>query len=161
YLSCLPVSLPAVLWPLWRAGRYARRGTPRWPVRRWAAVLALVAVAATMVDATAALARSAHRVGTAPPRPAQPGAVLRRAGLTRIYSEYWTCARLSYASAERIDCAVVGDDLRAGRDRVQSLAAPVQADPHPAYAFPEESTVDRAFRRYLDGRGLAYTVTEA
>jgi hypothetical protein len=162
YLSCLPVSLPAVLWPLWRAARYAaRRDLPPWPVRRWLAALTLAAVAATMVDATVALARSADRVGAADTRQAQLVAALDRAGLNRVYSEYWTRARLSYASAERIDCAVVGDDLRAGLDRIPSLATPVQAAAQPAYTFPAGSTVDRTFRRYLDGRDVAYTVTEA
>src|SRR5579859_339196 len=136
YLSCIPVSLPAVLWPLWQGIRYASR----WPARRWLAVLALGIVAARLVDATDAL---------------------DRAGQTHVYSEYWTCARLSYASAERIDCAVVGDDLHAGRDRIEPLAAPVRADPQAVYAFPDQSTVDRAFRRYLDDRRLAYTILDA
>lgn len=157
YLSCLPVSLPGVLYPLWTV---IRHGAARWPARRWAAALALAAVAATMLDATAALAGSADRIAVAASHQSQLVTTLDRAGQTHVYSEYWTCARLSYASAERIDCAAVGDDLRAGRDRVESLSDPVYADPHAVYAFPAGSTVDRAFQRYLDGRGLAYTVTD-
>jgi hypothetical protein len=151
YLSCLPVSLPAALYPLWT---FARR-------RRWLATGALVAVMATTLDATAALARSADRTGTAATRQAQLIQALDGAGVTRLYGGYRTCARLSYASGERVACAVVADDLRAGPDRVESLTAPVRADPRPAYALPLKSTVDSAFHGYLDRTGVPYTMSTA
>jgi hypothetical protein len=116
---------------------------------------------ATTLDATATLVRSADAISAAATRQGQLIQALDRAGITRLYSGYWTCARLSYATGERIACAAVADDLRAGPDRVDPLAAAVRADACPAYAFPLESTVDSAFHAYLDRAGVSYTVSTA
>jgi hypothetical protein len=126
-----------------------------------AAGTALVAVAAMSLDATVALVRDAGRVGAAATRQDELIRALEDAGLTRLYSEYWTCGRLSYATRERIACAVVSDDLHRGLDRYRPLADAVRAAPDPGYAFPAGSVVDTAFVEHLRERHLGYRVTDA
>ena len=89
---------------------------------------------------------------------------LERLGVTRIYSDYWTCDRVIFQSQERILCSVLDDDLRPGLNRYPAYAASVAADPRAAYAFVEGSpqaqalaaaATDATWRRYqrmeLDG----------
>jgi hypothetical protein len=83
---------------------------------------------------------------------------LDRLGITDLYTGYWTCNRLAYATGEHIACAVVEDDLRAGFDRYPPLLARVRAAPRPAYAFPVGSAADNNFRTYLAATGSAASV---
>jgi hypothetical protein len=200
YLSCLPVCLPAVLWPLWRlaTGRATTRpeaatgpqtaarpetatgpqtaarpetatgpqtaARPETAIRPETAArlggLLLVAVAAVSLDATVALVRDAGTIGTAATRQDQLIRALDAAGVARLYSEYWTCDRLAYATRERIACAVVSVDLRRGADRYQPLADEVRAEPRPGYAFPAGSVTDAAFVDHLRDGGIRYAVTD-
>jgi hypothetical protein len=66
-------------------------------------------------------------------------------GATRIYSEYWTCNRLIFASDERIICASLDEKLRQGFDRYLPYRAIVKADPYAAYVFPLGSPQAMAF----------------
>src|SRR5260370_35144883 len=57
-------------------------------------------------------------------------------GATRVYSEYWTCNRLTFHSREQIICSVLDDQLRPGFDRYLPYRYVVRADLHPTYVFP-------------------------
>ena len=61
---------------------------------------------------------------------------LLQIGATRIYSEYWTCNRLTFHSQEKIICSALDERLKPGFDRYLPYRSIVQAAPHPAYAFP-------------------------
>jgi hypothetical protein len=128
YLGCLP----AALWPLWTLTARIRPAA----VRRLG-VAALTAAVAVSLGATVALARDAGRVGAAATRQERLIRALDAAGVTRLYSEYWTCARLSYAR-ERIACAVVSDDCApagTGTGRWPARCAPSRA---PATCSPPD-----------------------
>jgi hypothetical protein len=160
YLSCLLISTPAVLWPLcWSARRLARAG----PALRRLAPLAmapLAAVAAAMLAATGLLVGQAGTLHgwQAPARALADG--LDRAGLTRVYSEYWTCARLTFQTRERVVCAVLGVDLRPGQNRYQPYWDEVRAAPNPAFVLPAGQPIDLAVQRYLRDARRSATVTE-
>jgi hypothetical protein len=62
-------------------------------------------------------------------------ALLRR-GITRIYTDYWTCDRIAFQSRERIVCAVVGEDLRRGYDRYRPYRSLVESDAGAAWVLP-------------------------
>src|SRR5207244_4101258 len=66
-------------------------------------------------------------------------------GATHIYSEYWTCNRLIFASNERILCASLNEKLGTGFDRYLPYRTMVNADPHPTYVFPLHSSQTTAF----------------
>jgi hypothetical protein len=55
--------------------------------------------------------------------------------ITHIYSDYWTCNRIIFASQEHILCSVVDDQLHAGLNRYPPYADAVAQDSHAAYAF--------------------------
>jgi hypothetical protein len=167
------VSVPAALWPLWtlaargrvlirqhgHGGAAGRRGW-RATAPAVVAALSLVAFAALSLDATAALAVRKDAIAAAATRQSQIIRALEATGHTHLYSEYWTCLRLAYATRERIACAVLEPDLESGQDKYRPLAAIVHADPHPVYAFPAGSETDLAFASYLRENGSAYTVSE-
>ena len=149
YLSCLLISVPVALWPLWTVA--ARRT----PVAVPAAAL-LLAVAATSTLATVLVPAQPRDRTTRPLVEA-----LDRAGIRAFYSDYWTCGRVVFATRERLTCAVLGDDLRAGFDRYRPYRDAVAAAPDAAYALPIGSTVDRAFAAHLAAAGIPARTEDA
>jgi hypothetical protein len=148
YLHYGLISLPAVLWPLWQAATSATRA---W---RLAAAGVLAALAATMVAATVALVAVVPRYGQQARGERELVAALDEIGADRIYSEYWTCNRLTYVTRERILCAVLDDRLHRGFDRYPPNAEPVHAASRPAYVLPTDEPIDATFAAYLTGRGI-------
>jgi len=67
---------------------------------------------------------------------------LRDKGITRIYSDYWSCDLITFLAREDIQCAVVTDDLRPGQDRYLPYRAAVAAADHPAYVIPVNLPLD-------------------
>jgi hypothetical protein len=68
---------------------------------------------------------------------------------TRIYSEYWTCNRLTFRSKERIICSALDEQLKPGFDRYLPYRALVRATAHPAYVFPLHSAQSAALQREM------------
>jgi hypothetical protein len=77
-------------------------------------------------------------------------------GATRIYSEYWTCNRLTFHSQERIICSSLSEDLGPGFDRYAPYSAIVRASPHPAYVFPVGSAQAAAMARAVSSQHIQY-----
>lgn len=63
-------------------------------------------------------------------------------GATRIYTDYWTCDRLAFASDERIVCATLDARLAPDFDRYPPYRATVAATSNPWYVFPAGSPQD-------------------
>ncbi|MEU4715393.1 hypothetical protein AB0F73_17280 [Micromonospora purpureochromogenes] len=139
YLSCLAISLPALLWPLWTVAR--RRGPVDLP--RLAAAGALVALLGTATVATA------DALATVPTNRAEAQRhralveTLRERGVRHVYGEYWTCNRLTYATGEEIVCAVLDETLRPGLDRLPAYPRAVRDSPAPTYVAPVGSPLAR------------------
>ncbi|MFI7432666.1 ArnT family glycosyltransferase [Micromonospora haikouensis] len=166
YLHYAMVSLPAVLWPLWvaltslagRAGgttsgeEGTARGSAAGSARRGVipaigGVALLGGVVASLLVATGQLgAYRSHYAGKADGEQ-QLLDRLREAGLTHVYSEYWTCNRLAYRSAERVRCAVLDEDLAPGFDRYQPYRDQVRQAERVAYVLPESSAMVGTFAR--------------
>ncbi|SDX90667.1 hypothetical protein SAMN05444365_10121 [Micromonospora pattaloongensis] len=155
YLSLVLVSVPAVIWPLWRA---ATRPGPAW--RRVAAGAPVAALAATMAAATVLLAAEAPAYAERTRRQDGLVAALERLGVTHFYTEYWSCNRVAFATAERVRCAVLGDELQPGLDRYPPLRDAVAAAAAPAYVAPVPSPFDAAVARHLADAGTPVTVDE-
>src|SRR2546421_3126390 len=64
---------------------------------------------------------------------------LLRIGARHIYSGYWVCDRLTFASQEQIICSVVDLQLKPGLNRYPPYHAVVAADPKAPYVFPARS----------------------
>ncbi|GAA1802321.1 hypothetical protein HC028_07590 [Planosporangium flavigriseum] len=151
YLCCLPVSVPAILWPLWRlgVGRHARTAQAR------LAMSGLVAVLVAMSAMTIAVVVAAVPGARAEARDQRELVeTLREAGVRHLYASYWTCNRISFGSGETITCAVLDDELHPGLDRYLPYRAAVAADPRPAYVFVANSPPDIRLREVLSHRGM-------
>jgi hypothetical protein len=83
---------------------------------------------------------------------------LLQRGITRIYTEYWTCNRIAFMTNERIICAVLGSNLNPTLNRYEQYYPIVHADPRAAYVF--EKTKDRlhlaAVEKMLVSSGTPY-----
>ncbi|MFG1890602.1 hypothetical protein ACGFIR_22415 [Micromonospora sp. NPDC049051] len=146
YLSCLLISVPALLWPLWAAARRRTAHLPRVAAGGAVAHLPRVAVGGALAATlgTAAVA-TAGAVGAAPTaraaeaRHAELVAALRQRGVRHVYGGYWTCNRLTFAAREDVLCAVVDDDLRPGHDRYLPYRRAVWGSAAPAWVAPAGS----------------------
>lgn len=160
YLVGLWICLPGLLFPLlaWR-----ERGR----IRRLSAGLrnglALAAVLATLLRGTAGVfSRDLAQAQATTAKQDFFVATLIHDKVRHMYSDYWTCNRVTFQSRERIRCAVLHGNLRPGYDRYPPYRQSVRGDVRAAYAFPNASTLQRSFaaqrrighcysRRSLDG----------
>jgi hypothetical protein len=151
YLALLGVTVPVLVGTLWLAAgwlRYAGR-----------AVLAFVFVFALAATVTsferAAQSEREERLQAA------LVAALDEQRITGIYSDYWTCIRLSFAVDERIACATIEVSTPAGRhrpeetvqlkrghDRYRPYRARVDNDPTRVYALRTGGETEREFVAY-------------
>lgn len=161
YLSCLLVSWPALLWPLWAlatgrwsggpAGGGSDRASAGWRATARAglaavAVSALLASGSVLAEASTARRADEQRRGLV--------AALDRLGVRHFYAEYWTCTPVVHATRERLVCAVIRDDLHPGWDRYPAYPAQVARADRVAYVLPAGSALSRAVAARLAGSGV-------
>ncbi|SCE99657.1 hypothetical protein [Micromonospora chokoriensis] len=151
YLSCLLISLPALLWPVWTVARdgLRRAATGRGEVSSTVArpvavatavaVVVLVATVGTAAHATWRAAQTAPATRAAAAHHSELVSTLRQLGVRHVRAGYWTCNRLIFASAERVLCAVVDDSARPGFDRYPAYRREVDASAAPAWVAPAGS----------------------
>jgi hypothetical protein len=140
YLSCLLISTPAWLEPIWRlVGAVAR---PAW--QRLLAATPLVAGVAMAIFATAALAAHVPVYASAAQDQRTVIAALAAHNQTRVYADYWTCNWISYQTGEERICAVLADDLTEGFNRYQPYWDLVGQSREVAYLAPIGSPLDHA-----------------
>jgi hypothetical protein len=159
YLQGIWVALPAVVAALVSPG--PPRAADRVPSpRRFAATVARTVVGVTLAGGlllgTGQLLTQARQPH---PRLVQQEALLDnllRAGMTRVYSDYWTCNVLAFASRERVVCAVLNDDLTAGFDRIRSYRTQVTGAPQAWYVFRDGSPPAIALARDAEMRRVAH-----
>ncbi|MEH1058802.1 hypothetical protein V6U89_26765 [Micromonospora sp. CPCC 206171] len=162
YLSVLQISLPAVLWPLWAAAVACWRGTV-------GAAGRLAGASATAVLAglttTAVVATGLFLTGTEAAQDEERQAreladAVRRTGLREVYGDYWTCNRLTFATGERVVCAVLDGALTPGQNRYRPYWEQVGRAERPGYVVEVDSAADRRLRRLLGERADAATLAE-
>ncbi|SCL34237.1 hypothetical protein GA0074692_3780 [Micromonospora pallida] len=158
YLSCLLISLPALLWPLWSAARThpaRRRRAGLWLAAR----AALAAVAASALLATGTLIAEAGTLTRADDQRQGLVAALDRLGVQHFYADYWTCYPIVFATRERLLCGVIRDDLRAGWNRYPAYPARVARADRVAYVVPAGTALSRAVADRLATTGTPVTRT--
>jgi hypothetical protein len=154
YLICLLIAVPAVLWPLW-SGNSRLMALSGWREKALLVVKVgvLVLVATTFLLGTV---RTFAGVAAAEAAYNQEGALVQdllHVGATRIYSEYWTCNRLTFRSQEQIVCSALDEQLKPGFDRYLPYRSIVRAAAHPAYVFPLHSQQSLDVQRELLTQG--------
>jgi hypothetical protein len=155
YLTGLLIAAPAVLWPLVSGLRGAWSNRARLRVGAMGGALLLVSFVwavgtvqtFTTIPAVVRGEQQEHALSLD----------LMRNGITRVYSGYWVCDRLIFATQEQVICSVVGLDLLPGLNRYQIYRSIVVADPHAAYLFPEGSDFAEAYATRLSQSNAAYS----
>lgn len=148
YLICILLAIPALLWPLWKGLRLLEM-----PQVRHAWVMLICRVGILFLIGTTFLVGTINTFGDIPQTQAayaRENALIQdllRLRAIRIYSEYWTCNRLIFASDEQIICASLDEKLGPGFDRYLLYRAMVKADPRAAYVLPLGSPQATAFAK--------------
>ncbi len=160
YLIGMFVALPAVLWPLC-SGLDQLRQQKRAIITRLQPAFFLRLGMLVLVSTVffVGTIRAFAEVPAAQDGYKQEGELVQnllRLGATRIYSEYWTCNRLTFRSQERIICAALNENLTTGFDRYAPYRTIVQHAANPAYIFPLHSSYQTAFEHYATMQHIAY-----
>lgn len=140
YLICTLVSLPAVLWPIWK-GIDRVRSLPitlRLP-------LIMVRFGLIAFICVTSLRATMHIFDQIPAAQAdyqkltQLANRLEQMHITRFYSEYWTCNTLIFQTQEKLVCADTWGNLTHGYDRYKDYHTMVNANPNPDFVYADGS----------------------
>lgn len=150
YLTCMVLALPALLWPLWQ-GLHLQKLSPNrsaigaFLVKGGLLLLVAITFMSGMVQTFTEIpeAQAAYQSEQALTQD------LLHIGATRIYSEYWTCNRLTFRSREQIICSSLDEQLNPGFDRYLPYRFIVQAAHHPAYVFPLHSPQAERLKHWI------------
>ncbi|BCL81611.1 hypothetical protein ccbrp13_40760 [Ktedonobacteria bacterium brp13] len=128
YLLNTLISLPAILWPLWRSfAGITKRTTKSFALKGSKGYLlpitVLTAILLTFITGTIICLESLPQAKAEFVQQERLVNAMISIGATRIYTDYWTCYRLAFQSEERITCANLDSDLRLG-DRNSNRYAP-------------------------------------
>lgn len=154
YMIGLLVIVPAVLWPLVQrtpgsdgAGSVIRR--------LWRPLAAALLVASVLLGIVG-MARAIPEGVAASQRDVTFARELRDHGVTRFYSDYWTCDLMNFVSREQLTCAVIGEYGQPGLTRYPPYAAAVWADPTAPYVLRRGTPIERTFVTWASERGQRY-----
>jgi hypothetical protein len=152
YMIGLLVIVPAILWPIVDrplpvSSTLAEPVTGAgWAIVRNASRPAAVALlGASLVLGAIGVVHSipdAQAVNTADAKHAQD---LLSHGITRFYSDYWTCDKLNFETQERLICGVIRNYGQRGRMRYLPYFAMVQADKNAPYVVVRGSIIESTF----------------
>jgi hypothetical protein len=139
YLVGLLIATPALFAPLWSAASQLHPCHPCTPIlcsRIYAsrALLALIWLILLMGTIIAFIEVPAAQVANQQRELLLSN--LERVGITHIYTEYWTCNNLAFASDEHVICGVIDANLQPTHNRAPRYYDIVHADPHTSYVCP-------------------------
>ena len=151
YLVGLLIALPAVLWPLWHGIRTTvLRNTGAFPLVLAFRSSIVLLIGLVFLIGTIAIFTLVPSIQALNQQDNVLTHDLAQAGITHVYSDYWTCDRLIFLTQERLICGVV-DEATTGPDlnRYIPYYTAVRADPHSAYLFVVGSVYANAFAQRI------------
>ncbi|GCF10953.1 hypothetical protein KDI_45170 [Dictyobacter arantiisoli] len=147
YLICLWIATPVLLWPLWKsAQRICAIPGPR-------TILAGIALLSTVIIMSYGSIETLSEIPQARAAYAWEEkliASLAQHGIQHVYTDYWTCYRLAFQSAERITCGVLagGCSLQSGmHNRYPPYYEQARRDPNAAYLLDGNTKCASALQR--------------
>jgi hypothetical protein len=156
YMIGLLIVLPAVLWPLVDGIRFP---WAKWKTLRLALPpVLLLLMGASQVAGAVAIVQVVPTVRGWNQQDARFAHDLLGRGITRIYSDYWTCDLLTFETHERLTCGVVTSYAQPGYIRYPSYYAAVQADPSAPYMFVQGSSLQETFLVHIAATHVQYSV---
>ena len=141
YLVDLLIVTPALIWPVWRAAtapavkemQHGRFAGSRLAVMFNRGVLLLITL--LFLLGTLSIVGDLSSSQEANQQQDKLIAALERIGATHIYSDFWTCNRVTFVSQEKIICSVTDSTLQPSHNYYAPYYTTVHADPHSAYVF--------------------------
>jgi hypothetical protein len=148
YLIGLLVATPAICWPLWSAMGVASLSTAKLAkISRAVSIGILILLGGMLLLGTVFTFSELPAAQAANQRQQDLITHLLSIGATRIYTDYWTCDRIAFASQEQIICGVIDGELQPSHNRDQRYYAIVSHDPHSAYVFAADNQIPAMLRK--------------
>jgi hypothetical protein len=144
YLIGLLVVLPAVIWPLWHGVRTINKQTSARALRTALRFAMIFLIGLTFLVGTFTIFGEIPGAEASQQQDAALIHDLSQHGITHIYSDYWTCDRIVFASQEHIICGVVFTSLKPGLNRYAPYYQIVSSDPRSSYVFHQDSEFSAA-----------------
>jgi 4-amino-4-deoxy-L-arabinose transferase-like glycosyltransferase len=175
YLTCLLIALPAVLWPVWNGvGEQCRAGHWSRLTSRLSGIMRVGLLLLFLVMSTIGMYNTFKQIPTAQGFYASQDHLiqhLQAIGVTRFYSEYWTCNRLIFQSHEKLICSSLDEKLGSGFDRYIPYRTLINTTEDVAYVFPQNApqvavldammqnhTLKRSYQRQEFGNYVIYYI---
>jgi hypothetical protein len=148
YLIGLLVATPAIFWPLWSAISVVSLPTKNLAkISRAVCMGILILIGGMLLLGTAFTFSELPAAQAANQRQQDLITHLLRIGATHIYTDYWTCDRIAFASQEQIICGVIDGKLQPSHNRDQRYYAIVSHDPHSAYVFAADNQIPAVLQK--------------
>ncbi len=144
YLIGLLIILPAVIWPLWHGFMQISRSSRTTAISTALRFAIIFLIGLTFLVGTFTIFGEIPSAEASQQQDAALIHDLAQSGITHIYSDYWTCDRLVFASKEQIICGVVFTSLKPGLNRYAPYYSIVSADPNSSYVFQQDSEYSHA-----------------
>ncbi len=147
YLIGLLILTPAIIWPIWNGLRNVTQ--PVADAAPGALNMALRSALLLLIGGSLLGCFLANFSDVAASAAYNQSAVtlvhdLSQLGIKHMYSGYWVCDRLMFATHEQIPCGVVYTDLTIGLNRYYPYYKSVAADRGAPYVFPQGSDFAQA-----------------
>lgn len=151
YLIGLLIITPAVFWPLWQGFVLVKFRAKRVVQAQRILCGTLISLVCTLLIIGSITAYAeVPEVRARNEQDQNLIETLAKYRVSHIYSEYWTCNKITFLSNERVICASVNTALQEDHNRYYHYYTLVKADPKAAYVFPLDSSF---VARTHDNRG--------
>jgi 4-amino-4-deoxy-L-arabinose transferase-like glycosyltransferase len=139
YIISLIVLTPVIIAPLWHLASQVQ-WTSIWPqLRSYASRILLLAIVVILISGTGIAFSEVRQTQAAASKQQDLIRNLTRVGATRLYTDYWTCNSLAWASHEKILCIVIDKDRNVNHNRIVSMKAEVDKNDYDAsWMCPED-----------------------
>lgn len=167
YMIGLLAITPAILWPLlhWTPRLHVRSGEVEPATRARGGILrnawrpaAVALLGVSLIYGATRLAQTIPDHVANNKRDAKFTQDLLSHGITRFYSDYWTCDLLNFETQERLICSVIDQYAQPGRTRYAPYTAAVQAERDAPYVVVQGSSIEQTFLIYAAENHQRYSV---
>ncbi|WP_040442581.1 hypothetical protein [Ktedonobacter racemifer] len=140
YLIGFLAVTPAIFWPLWQGFISVRARMNRLvQARRIICVALLTLMGVLLMVGGVDAYTQVPAVHASNERDMILINALTSRHVTHIYSDYWTCNKLTFLSNERVICASINSQLKDDHNRYHRYYDLIDADAKAAYIFPADS----------------------
>ncbi|GHO84791.1 ArnT family glycosyltransferase [Dictyobacter formicarum] len=138
YLIGLLIILPALIDPLWSAASKLHSQAFWQRVRSYSSRVILAAVAVILVTGTVIAFSEVPKAQVSDAQRTDLVAQLEHLGVKHLYTDYWSCYSLVFASKENIICGVINHHLNPSHNRYPPFYTIVHQDKEASWMCPKD-----------------------